>query len=43
MGQFISNLPRIGTPPMSNSSEAKSLLDKQCDKKKQQETSEKQE
>ncbi len=33
MGQFISNLPRIGTPPMSNSSEAKSLLDKQCDKK----------
>ena len=43
MGQFISNLPRIGTPPMSNSSEAKSLLDKQCKKKKQQETSEKQE
>lgn len=43
MGQFISNLPRIGTPLMSNSSEAKSLLDKQCDKKKQQETSEKQE
>ena len=33
MGQFISNLPRIGTPPMSNSPEAKSLLDKQCDKK----------
>lgn len=33
MGQFISNLPRIGTPLMSNSSEAKSLLDKQCDKK----------
>lgn len=33
MGQFISNLPCIGTPPMSNSSEAKSLLDKQCDKK----------
>jgi len=33
MGQFISNLPRIGTPPMSNSSEAKSLLNKQCDKK----------
>jgi hypothetical protein len=33
MGQFISNLPRIGTPPMSNSSEAKSLLDKQCDKR----------
>lgn len=33
MGQFISNLPRIGTPPMSNSSEAKSLLDKQSDKK----------
>lgn len=33
MGQFISNLPRIGTPPMSNSSEAKSWLDKQCDKK----------
>lgn len=33
MGQFISNLPRIGTPPMSNASEAKSLLDKQCDKK----------
>lgn len=32
MGQFISNLPRIGTPLMSNSSEAKSLLDKQCDK-----------
>ena len=43
MGQFISNLPRIGTPLMGNSSEAKSLLDKQCDKKKQQETSEKQE
>ena len=33
MGQFISNLPRIGTPHMSNSSEAKSLLDKQCDKR----------
>lgn len=33
MGQFISNLPRIGTPLMSNSSEAKSLLDKQCDKR----------
>ena len=33
MGQFISNLPRIGTPLMSNSSEAKSLLDKQRDKK----------
>lgn len=33
MGQFISNLPRIGTPLMSNSSEANSLLDKQCDKK----------
>lgn len=33
MGQFISNLPRIGTPLMSKSSEAKSLLDKQCDKK----------
>ena len=33
IGQFISNLPRIGTPLMSNSSEAKSLLDKQCDKK----------
>ena len=33
MGQFISNLPRIGTPLMSNSSEAKSLLDKQSDKK----------
>ncbi len=33
MGQFISNLPRIGTPLISNSSEAKSLLDKQCDKK----------
>lgn len=33
MGQFISNLPRIGTPLMGNSSEAKSLLDKQRDKK----------
>jgi len=33
MGQFISNLPRIGTPPMSNSPEAESLLDKQSDKK----------
>lgn len=33
MGQFISNLPRIGTPLMSNSSEAESLLDKQSDKK----------
>lgn len=33
MGQFISNLPRLGTFPMSNSSEAKSLLDKQCDKR----------
>ena len=32
MGQFISNLPRLGTFPKSNSSEAKSLLDKQCDK-----------
>lgn len=33
MGQFISNLPRLGTFPKSNSSEAKSLLDKQCDKR----------
>ena len=33
MGQFISNLPRLGTFPNSNSSEAKSLLDKQCDKR----------
>lgn len=33
MGQFISNLPRIGTPPMSNPPEAESLLDKQSDKK----------
>ena len=29
MGQFISNLPRLGTFPKSNYSEAKSLLDKQ--------------
>lgn len=33
MGQFISNLPRLGTFPKSNSSDAKSLLDKQSDKR----------